>query len=337
MTSIFERLHDRTLADLDALDAPYDVGHLSRAAALAGRIAEASGLAADTAHCAAYLYHRFRLPGVGEASDGTRDAALDFLNRSGVPGELHPDLLVIVGPGARTAESPYGAAVLDAERVDAMGAAGLRRALTGEGPPWHPDDPDPAPGGPWPAPPELYEALLRTERELLTEPARLLAADRMDLVHRLAADYRAETGPGLLPGEGGFGPAAVPRVDWDPESGFLRVVFDAPATGPLLRIGYRGEVWLTFDERSRLLGVDLRDTPPALLALLPPGHQHRYFWHSTARGDGAACWADRSTGHAWVTVAPGLAHHRAIAVTDIEVGVRADRPAVLRLHVQDNR
>ncbi|WP_188306127.1 hypothetical protein, partial [Streptomyces sp. CBMA123] len=166
MTSIFERLHDHTLADLGALDAPYDTGHLSRTAALAGRIAEESGLAAGTAHCAAYLYHRFRLPGARDAPDGAQDTARDFLTRSGVPGELHRDLLTVVGPGSRAAETPYGAAVLDAERIDAMGAAGLQRALTGEGPPWHPDDPDPAAGRPRPAPPELYEALLRAEREL---------------------------------------------------------------------------------------------------------------------------------------------------------------------------
>ncbi|MQS11299.1 hypothetical protein F7Q99_03090 [Streptomyces kaniharaensis] len=334
MTSIFDRLYDHTLADLGALDAPYDTGHLSRTAALAGRIAEESGLAAGTARCAAHLYHRFRLPGARDAPAGTRDSALDFLTRSGVPGELHRDLLTVVGPGSPAAETPYRAAVLDAERIDAMGAAGLQRALTGEGLPWHPDGP--AAGRPRPAPPELYEELVRAERELLTEPARRLAADRMDLVHRLAADYRTEAELGRLPGEPDPGPAAATRVDWDPKSGFLQAVFDAPATGPLVRIGYRGEVWLTFDETDRLLGIDLHNAPPALVALLPPAQQHRYFWHSTARGDGVAWWADHATGHAWITAAPGLAHHRATAVTDIEVGTRTDRPAVLRLHVQAN-
>ncbi|MFG2822864.1 hypothetical protein ACGFX4_25960 [Kitasatospora sp. NPDC048365] len=340
MTSMIERLHDHTLTDLAALAAPHDSGHLARTAELAGRIAEESGLAAGTARCAAYLYHRFGLPDAPHGPAGpdgpvapSRADAVDFLSRSGVPDALHRDLLTLLDPDPPAAEVPYGAAVLDAERIDAMGAAGLHRTLAGGGPRWH------APAGrhPRPALPELYEALVRTERELLTEPARRLAADRMDLVHRLAADYRAEAELGRHPAEAGPAPTAAPGVSWDPKSGFLHAATGGPAAGPLVRIGYRGTVWLTFDDRDRLLGIDLYDAPAALVAVLPPGQQHRYFWHSTARGAGMAWWADPATCHVWITTAPGLAHHRVVGAADIEVGTRADRPAILRLHVQANR
>nr|AUV64163.1 ComE [Streptomyces citricolor] len=336
MTSILERLQDHTLADLAVLDVPADTSHLSRTAELAGRIADESGLTSRTARLAVYLYHRFRVPGTRDhPAASTRAAALDLLTRSGVPEELHQELLTVVGPGTPSAGAPYGAAVLDAERLDAMGAAGLQRALTGAGSPWHPDEP--ADGSPRPTPPELYEALVRSERELLTEAARRLAADRMDLVHRFAADYRTEAELGRLPDVPGRSPAAVPGVSWDLKAGFLRAVAHAPGTGPLVRIGYRGTVWLTFDDQDRLLGIDLRDAPPALVAILPHAQQYRFYWHSTARGSGMAWWADHGSNHVWITTAPGPAHHRVVATADIEVGTRADRPVVLHLHVRSGR
>lgn len=328
MTSILERLHDHTLADLAALDEPADPGHLSRTAALAALIADESGLTGRTARFAVYLYHRFPTPG---ASDRPA-AVLDFLTRSGVPEELHHDLLPLVEPGTPSADTPYGAPVLDAEQLDAMGAAGLARALTSSGTPWHRDET--AGRYPRPTPPELYEALSRPERELRTEAARRLAADRMDLVHRFAADYRTEAELGRLADPPDRNRAAVPGVSWDPKTGFLRAVSDDPGTGPLVRIGYRGAVWLTFDDQDRLLGIDLLGAPPALVAVLPHAQQYRFFWHSTARGREMAWWADHGTDSVWVITAPGMAHHRLVATADIEVGTRADRAVALNLHVQ---
>ncbi|MET7336081.1 HD domain-containing protein [Nonomuraea sp. NPDC005650] len=314
MNAILEKVRARVAVDFATADPAHDIGHVDRVAALAGEIAARTGADPRIARVAAYVhdYHR-----VEEARQDRRPirpedacgAVLRVLEECGVPQEWHPPILRAVELTGRYRfadeelddQCAIAAAVHDADNLDAMGAIGIGRAfayggLLGE-PLW---DPESAlkdvyqEGETSSVLAHLYEKLIRLEQDMLTEPARRLAADRALLLHRFAAGFRSEWDRGQA------------RVRWDARTRFLSV--EAPRGDddePVVRVSFRGQVRLTFDEQGQVTAVDLPDVP--------------------AGPDGAWTWTDLADG------GPG---RHVSGVGDIEVQLRKNQPVALHLHLR---
>ncbi|MER6008545.1 hypothetical protein ABT120_59150 [Nonomuraea angiospora] len=316
MNAILEKVRARVVVDFATADSAHDIGHVDRVAALAGEIAVRTGADPCIAQVAAYVhdYHR-----VEEARQNRRPirpedacaAVLDVLEGCGVPQHWHPPILraVELTGRYRFAEEELddgcaiAAAVHDADNLDAMGAIGIGRAfayggLLGE-PLW-----DPASalkevyeeGETSSVLAHLYEKLIRLEQDMLTEPARRMAADRALLLHRFAAGFRSEWDRGQ---------AAGSRVRWDSRTRFLSV--EEPrgdAEEPVVRVGFRGPVSLTFDEQGRPTAVHLLDAPDLLAT------------------DGR------------IVLSRGRPHHHIEGIADIELQLRKNQPVALHLHLR---
>ncbi|MDX3105057.1 HD domain-containing protein [Nonomuraea angiospora] len=316
MNAILEKVRARVAVDFATADPAHDLGHVDRVAALAGEIAARTGADARIAQVAAYVhdYHR-----VEEARhdrrpirpEDARAAVLEVLEGCGVPQEWHPPILraVELTGRYRFAEDdlddgcPVAAAVHDADNLDAMAAIGIGRAfayggLLGE-PLWEPGTALQEvyqEGETSSVLAHLYEKLVRLEQDMLTEPARRMAADRALLLHRFAAGFRSEWDRAQ---------AAGSRVWWDPRTRFLSV--EEPrgeADEPVVRVGFRGQVSLTFDEQGHSAEVHLLDVPD----LLATGVR--------------------------IVLSQGRPHHRIEGIGDIELQLRENRPVALQLHLR---
>ncbi|MEU9489526.1 HD domain-containing protein [Streptomyces decoyicus] len=364
MTSILDRIRDRVRADFTDADPAHDIHHLDRVAALAGDIAARLGGDPLTAQVAAYVhdYHR-----VEEAKQGRRPirpeearaAVLDVLARCGVPEEMHGTVLHAVeltgryrfGGDDLDNQSVIAAAVHDADNLDAMGAIGIGRAfafggLLGE-PLWSPGTQLKeryAEGETSSVLAHLYEKLVRLEKDMLTEPARRLAAERAQLLHRFAAEFRTEWGDedascGTVCPDG-------TRVHWEPRTRFLSVTtpenerhdgqdearHDGPNDG-MTRITFRGRVGLSLDERGRPVGVDLLEVPAALAHCVPHATRRRPW---TADETAGSPWSlDPEANVVWISLTETSVHRRLTAIGDIEAQLRDDVPAALRLHLTE--
>jgi uncharacterized protein len=232
-------------ADHEVADRAHDVSHLDRVAALAGWIAEQIGTNPVLAQVAGYVhdYHR-----VAEARTGVRplpahsanDLVRAVLDAHQIPRRWYPDILCAVDatgryriagdplPADLVQACPVAAAVHDADNLDAIGVVGLTRAvcygaMLGE-PLW-----DPAAalcagyvdGRTSSIVAHCYEKLVHLAEEMLTEPARWLAEQRLGDLFGALGRLRAEL-------------VADPAqsVSWDPNTGYLRVPLRTiPAAG----------------------------------------------------------------------------------------------------------
>ncbi|MFF4621507.1 HD domain-containing protein [Nonomuraea jabiensis] len=292
MNPILDKVRARVAVDFATADPAHDIGHLDRVAALAGEIAARTGADPRIAQVAAYVhdYHR-----VEEARqnrrpirpEDARAAVLEVLQGCAVPQDWHASILRAVELTGRYRFADeelddgcaIAAAVHDADNLDAMGAIGIGRAfayggLLGE-PLW-----DPATalkevyreGETSSVLAHLYEKLVRLEQDMLTEPARRMAADRALLLHRFAAGFRSEWDRGQAPGS---------RVLWDSRTCYLSVQEPrGDADDPLVRVSFRGQVSLAFDEQGQPAAVHLPDTPDPLATdvriVLSQGRPHRH-------------------------------------------------------------
>ncbi|MFG6201075.1 HD domain-containing protein [Nonomuraea sp. JJY05] len=316
MNAIVEKVRARVAVDFASADSAHDLGHLDRVAALAEEIAAGTGADPRIARVAAYVhdYHR-----VEEARqnrrpirpEDARAAVLEVLEGCGVPQDWHPPILRAVELTGRYRfadeelddRCAIAAAVHDADNLDAMGAVGIGRAfayggLLGE-PLW---DPGTAlkelykEGETSSVLAHLYEKLVRLEQDMLTEPARRMAADRALLLHRFAAGFRSEWDRGQ---------AAGARAQWDPRTRFLSVQEPRDdADEPVVRVSFRGQVSLDFDEQGQPAAVHLPDVPD------PPATGVR------------------------IVLAQGRPHHRIEGIGDIELQLRKNRPVALHLHLR---
>nr|AKA87335.1 metal dependent phosphohydrolase [Streptomyces antibioticus] len=346
MVTLPDRVRAHVLADFATADPAHDIHHLDRVAALAGDIAVLLGADPQTAQVAAYVhdYHR-----VEEARQGrrpirpeeARSAVLDVLERSEVPEKLHGTILRAVeltgryrfGGDELDGEDLIAAAVHDADNLDAMGAVGVGRAfafggLLGE-PLW-----EPAAGlkelyteGETSSVlAHLYEKLVHLEKDMLTEPARRLAAERAFQLHRFAAEFRSQWGEeDVVSHSGGT------RVHWDPLTRFLAVTQPEPDGITVTHIGFRGQAMLAFDEQGQPVGVDLLGAPEALTHCVPHAQRSRA-WVADAAGG----WLlDAEADVVWISISEAPVRRRLTAVGDIEVQLREGKLATLRMHLTE--
>jgi uncharacterized protein len=241
-------------ADHADVDPAHDLAHLDRVAATAARIARLLGTDPLRAQVAAYVheYHR-----VLEARTGVRPIPVEqaqllvgaVLTAHRVPRHWHAEVLAAVELTGRyriagdelTADVPVAAAVHDADNVDALGVTGLARAcgygaLLGE-PLWNPaaDLTSYQDGATSSVIAHCYEKLVHLPGEMLTEPGRRLATERLAALLGPLGRLRAELDGPLAPG----------GQVWDPATGYLRW------RGSQLRRTHRIEL----DARTRL-GLD---------------------------------------------------------------------------------
>ncbi|WP_431914371.1 HD domain-containing protein [Nonomuraea jabiensis] len=315
MNSILEKVRARVVVDFATADPAHDLGHVDRVAALAGEIAAHTGADPCIARVAAYVhdYHR-----VEEARQNRRPvrpeearaAVLDVLRGCGVPHDWHPSILRAVELTGRYRFADeelddgcaIAAAVHDADNLDAMGAIGIGRAfayggLLGE-PLW---DPGTAlkevyrEGETSSVLAHLYEKLVRLEQDMLTEPARRMAADRALLLHRFAAGFRSEWNRGQ---------AAGSRVLWDSRTRYLSVEEPrADADEPLVRVSFRGQVSLALDKQGQPAAVHLPDAPDLLATDVR------------------------------IVLSQGRPHRHIEGIGDIELHLRKNQPVALQLHL----
>ncbi|MFJ6183419.1 HD domain-containing protein [Streptomyces sp. NPDC092295] len=346
MVTLLDRVRAHVRADFAAADPAHDINHLDRVAALAGDIA--ARLSADplSAQVAAYVhdYHR-----VEEARQGrrpirpeeARTAVLDVLERCEVPQELHGTILRAVeltgryrfGGDDLDGEDVIAAAVHDADNLDAMGAVGIGRAfafggLLGESM-WDPGARLKelyAEGETSSVLAHLYEKLVHLEKDMLTEPARRLAAERAFQLHRFAAEFRSQWG-----NEDTVSRPGGTRVHWDPLTRFLAVAPQPSPDGAVTRIGFRGRVGLAFDEQGQPVEVDLMDAPEALTHYVPHAQRSRP-WTTVV---GREWLLDAEADVVWISIVDAPVHRRLTAVGDIEVQLREGGPAALQLHLTE--
>src|SRR6266545_1826637 len=257
MHSLLERIRSRVLADFATADSAHDIGHLDRVAELAARIAEELRMDPLPAQVAAYVhdYHRIEEVRQGRrpiSPEEAEAAVRAVLGACEVPEDWHPTVLRAVELTGKYAfageeldrECPTAAAVHDADNLEAIGAVGIGRAFAFGGmlgePLWdpHTDLKDTYREGKTSSIlGHLYEKLIRLEADMLTEPGRRMAVGRTQLLHAFAAEFRAEWDAHLGTGTN----HAHPLVEWEPRTGFLRVVDAQHRTAePVVRIGFRG-------------------------------------------------------------------------------------------------
>lgn len=242
--------------------------------------------------------------------EDARAAVLDVLEGCGVPHDWHASILRAVELTGRyrfadeelDGGCAIAAAVHDADNLDAMGAIGIGRAfayggLLGE-PLW-----DPATalkdvyreGETSSVLAHLYEKLVRLEQDMLTEPARRMAADRALLLRRFAAGFRSEWDSGQ---------PACSRVLWDPRTRYLSVAEPrGDADEPLVRVSFRGRISLTFDEQGQPAAVHLPDAPDLLATDVR------------------------------IALSQERPHHHIEGTADIELHLRKNHPVALQLHL----
>ena len=270
----------QVVEDFASADVAHDVAHLDRVAELAARIALELGADAGlarVARVAAYVHDYHRLLEAGRegrrpvAPSEAAGAVEGVLGAAAVPAEWFGVVLAAVATTERyrcagdvplASVSPVGAAVHDADDLDAIGAIGVARAfafggLLGE-PLWDPVagvEGRYRPGTTASVLAHLYEKLVHLEHEMLTEPGRRLAAERAQVLHRFAADFRAEWG--------GFG--VGPWAEWDETTGFLTVQ-GAGEGLPGARLTFRCRAELTL-AGDHVVGVRLDGAPGGSLLL----------------------------------------------------------------------
>jgi uncharacterized protein len=241
--------------DHEVADRAHDVSHLDRVAALSAWIAERIGADPVLAQVAGYVhdYHR-----VVEARTGVRplpahaanDLVRAVLDAHQIPRRWYPDILRAVDvtgryriagdslPADLVKTCPEAAAVHDADNLDAIGVVGLTRAVCygvvlGE-PLWDPAAAVRAHGAGFvdgrtsSIVAHCYEKLVHLADEMLTEPARRLAEQRIGDLFGVLGKLRAE----LI-----ADPA--PTMSWDPNTGYLRVPLPAISTGIGVQSGTR--------------------------------------------------------------------------------------------------
>lgn len=226
-------------ADHEVADRAHDVSHLDRVATLSGWIAGQIGANPVLAQVAGYVhdYHR-----VAEARTGVRPLPAysanglvrAVLDAHQIPRRWYPDILCAVDttgryriagdalPAGLVQACPVAAAVHDADNLDAIGVVGLTRAVCygavlGE-PLWEPaaalraDGAGYVDGQTSSIVAHCYEKLVHLADEMLTEPARWLAEQRLGDLFGMLGRLRAEL-------------VADPAqsVSWDPQTGYLRV------------------------------------------------------------------------------------------------------------------
>ncbi|MFF5372598.1 HD domain-containing protein [Streptomyces sp. NPDC013187] len=347
MVKLLDRVRAHVLADFAAADPAHDIHHLDRVAALAGDIAAALGADPLSAQVAGYVhdYHR-----VEEARQGRRPirpeevctAVLDVLVRCEVPQETHETILHAVeltgryrfGGDELDGEDVIAAAVHDADNLDAMGALGIGRAfafggLLGE-PLWEPGAQLKelyAEGETSSVLAHLYEKLVHLEKDMLTEPAQRMAAERAFQLHRFAAEFRSQWENEDIGSRLGGA-----RVHWDPLTRFLAVTQQPVPHGSVTRIGFRGRVRLALDEEGQPVEVDLVGAPEALTHCVPHAQRSRA-WIADPAGE----WLlDAEADVVWISIGKAPVHRRFTAVGDIEVQLREGRPAALQLHLTED-
>lgn len=347
-TTVLERVRAHVVADFAAADPAHDIGHLDRVAFLAADIAVALGADPLPAQVAAYVhdYHR-----VEEAKQGRRpirpeeaSAVVSYvLAQCAVPDEWHAVILRSVELTGQyrfageelDSECLVAAIVHDADNLDAIGAIGIGRAFAFGGvlgePLWNPHASLKGTyeeGHTSSVLAHLYEKLVHLENDMLTGPARAMAADRTLLLHRFAANFRLEWDGGKMP--------LHPSFNWDPLTRFLQVrVPQGDRCEPSIRIAFRGRVWLTFDVRDRLVAIDLLEVPDALACSVSPATRHR-FPGKNAESDEPMNWLlDAESAWVWLNIANGVAHHRLVGIGDIEVGLHKGKLHTFHLHLRD--
>ncbi|MFD0270455.1 HD domain-containing protein [Streptomyces sp. NPDC127106] len=347
MVTLLDRVRAHVLADFASADSAHDIHHLDRVATLAGDIAARLGADPLTAQVAAYVhdYHR-----VEEARQGrrpirpeeARTAILDVLVRCEVSQELHETILHAVEQTGRyrfggddlDSEDLIAAAVHDADNLDAMGAVGIGRAFAFGGvlgePLWDPraqlkelyEE-----GETSSILAHLYEKLVQLEKDMLTEPARRMAAERTFQLHRFAAEFRSQWGKeNTLSHPGGT------RVHWDPHTRFLSVAQPGPDDITVTRVGFRGRVTVALDDQGQPVEVDLLGAPEVLTHCVPQAQRPRT-WIAHVGGE----WLlDAEADVLWISIREASVHRRLTAVGDIEVQLREGRLAALQLHLLED-
>lgn len=218
-------------ADHADVDPAHDLAHLDRVAATAAQIARLLGADPLRAQVAAYVheYHR-----VLEARTGVRPIPVEqgqqlvraVLTAHRVPRRWHAEVLAAVELTGRyriagdelPTDVGVAAAVHDADNLDALGVTGLARAcgygaLLGE-PLWNPAA-GLAPyrdGATSSVIAHCYEKLVHLPAEMLTEPGRQVATERLAALLGPLGRLRAELSGPLPPG----------GQVWDPATGYLR-------------------------------------------------------------------------------------------------------------------
>ncbi|HTL67868.1 MAG TPA: HD domain-containing protein [Lacunisphaera sp.] len=190
-------------------DAAHDLGHIRRVVANARRLAAAEGARLEVVLAAAWLHDCVSVPKDSprrpEASRLAAAQAVAWLRGWGWPPELLPEIAHAIeahsfsaGVRPRTLEAKV---VQDADRLDALGAAGLARCLMLSGetgrPLYRADDPFCArrpPDDGAAAVDHFYTKLLRLEDLMQTASGRREAHERTEFLRAFLAQLRREMG-----------------------------------------------------------------------------------------------------------------------------------------------